>query len=413
MGESLLARWPIGRPVILLGLAFVVGIAIGWVATRPFVGSAPRNVTNTDYVAVVGQLFERDHNQEVARERLALLGPPSNLVAQAVQDAKAGKVTSQSDRAALTTLAAALAPTSGAAASVNPAGSAAPASQTNGSTSAASDGQTSWLGPVIAFLLAFALGTIVLLRTAGLSPRLGLGFLDRFGRSSGSDQGTEEARSSWSPPSAPRTVVAAGRVHPRSDALAGGDNLRDVNVRRDDDLDEEPAVAASGGRTATLVRPTPPRPVTAGKARRVAFESTYRLGDDPFDEIHPITDPATGALIGACGLSSALKIDGASGPRYYAFTAWVQDYLSGEQLHAIGLVTRWAQAAKRAQIDDWVRTGQIDGVLPVQPGLTTDLTTDTIATTISVGNVEQGTETTADDHFTALNVRFELTTGQE
>lgn len=405
MREPIAARWQVGRPAILLGLAFLLGTGIGWVVTRPFAGQSSQSVANADYVAVVAQLFQRDHNEEVARERLALLGSPPALVEQAVQDAQSGKVKSQADRTAVEALAQVLAPSSVAA---TPSGDVAAVGQARqaAATPITSDhapapsGQSSWVGPVVAFILAFALGAVVLLRTAGLS-------LPSVGVLGGLAGGLAKPRLPERP-TRPRPAVATlqtgdvpvRRVRNLGSVPRGGPAIEDDG----DEPVAEPLPARPGSRTATLLKP---RVSTAPPARRLSFESCYRLGDEPYDEIHPITDPSTGALVAACGLSSALKHDGPAASRYYAFTAWVQDYVSGEQLRAVGLVTPRALERERGRIDEWVREGQVDEVLPVRDGGTTELAADTITTSITVTDVDHDGGASS-DYFTRLTVRFEV-----
>jgi len=361
-------------------------------------------------VSVVAQLFQRDHNQEVARERLALLGSPTVLVEQTLQDVKDGKVKGQSDQDAVAALAQALSPeasasvtTSSSASTSSPVDQAAatPVSSDQTSTTSTASGQSSWLGPVVAFVLAFALGLIVLLRTAGLSlssvPVLG-----------GLTRGLTRPRPTERP-SRPRPLVANGPTEttPFRRAREVPATKRFEPTVEDEGATalNEPFLARPTGRTATLLKP---QMAAVRTARRLSFESLYRLGDEPYDEIHPITDPSSGALVAACGLSSALAIESGTTSRYYAFTAWVQDYVSGEQLRAIGLVTPAAMDRARIQIDEWVRDGQVDEVLPVRNGVTTELATDTIATAVTVADVDRAESGGANEHFTRLSVRFEV-----
>ena len=404
------ARSSIGRPALLLGLAFVVGTGIGWVATRPFAPSS-HQVTTADYVTVVAQLFQRDHNEEVARERLALLGSPSVLVEEALRETRAGKVQDPSDRDALQSLAQAVAPSAVATTSASKAAS---TDQTTTATTApnsvngapSSDDRGSWLGPIIAFLSAFALGTLVLLRTAGLSVPLP-------GISRGLSGGLTKARLPERKTSS-RHVAATLRTGPTPirrarnlDVSHSGETAIDDD--EDDDSDREtieaPVVERSVARNATLVRP---RPAVARPANVLSFQSCYRLGDDPYDEIHPITDPTTGALVAACGLSASLKLDSSTDARYDGFTAWLQDYVSGQELRSVGLVTRWGYEANSARIDRWVRDGEIEEVIPVHPGSTASLQTGTVTTEITVTEVAHGDGDASGKFFAGLTVRFDV-----
>ncbi len=396
MRQPGMVPWSIGRPVILLGLTFIVGTGLGWAATRPFAGTASPRIANIDYVAVVAQLFQRDHNEEIARERLALLGPPTALVEQALREANAGKVRDQSDRAALVALAQALAPTSVGATPAATPSSSQPTVTAPVQTSTNATEHPSLVGPLVAFLLAFALGIVVLVRTAGLSlPSAGT-------------RGGRAARDRTSEPSArPRQSVATLRTGtPSATPSRSVQGIRDdVASLEDDDASENDVPVRTAGRSATLVQPR----TVARTARRVSFQSTYHLGDEPYDEIHPITDPATGTLVAACGLSSALKLATSTTPRYYAFTAWVQDYLSDEQLHAVGLVTRGALETERAHVDAWAREGQLEQVLAVRAGSTTTrLTTESLTTDVSVEEADFGKSGTTESYFSTLTVRFDV-----
>lgn len=398
MRQPLTPQWSLGRPILLLGLAFILGTGIGWVVTRPFAGASSSQVSSADYVAVVAQLFQRDHNEEIARERLALLGSPTMLVQRAVQDAQSGKVKDQSDRTAVEALAQALAPSAAngvrpSATAVSSTASTAPSASTAANpTPVASSGRTSLLGPIVAFALAFLLGIVVLLRTAGLSLPLARVFRTKIaqdklpGRDVRSRPDVATLRTGSPPLRQPRQASGA------NSASLG----RLIDATDDEDPDQEPVPVRSAGRVA-------PR-----TTRSASYQSSYRLGDEPFDEIHPITDPATGTLVAACGLSSALKLSSSTAQHYYAFTAWVQDYLSGEQLRAVGFVTRWALHAEGRQIDEWVRQGQVEEVVPVQHGVSTVLKTDTLTTEVTVLDVGHGLGGAADDHVTRLTVRFDV-----
>ncbi|MBX6771453.1 MAG: hypothetical protein IRY83_06990 [Chloroflexi bacterium] len=394
MRQSMTAPWSSARPVILLCLAFVVGAGIGWMISRPFAGGSGR-VTDRDYVAVVALLFQIDHNQEVARERLALLGSPSALVQQALDEARAGRLRNPSDRTAIEALARALLPTVVPTASTSTAGRPATAARASGAG-------VSLVGPIAVFLFAFALGAIVLLRTAGVSLR-----------SSGPVPGLrreplDSNRGFHRPSATLRTGPSFERPRPADEV----DTRSDGEVSRE----EEEIRNSTAGVSPILPRAVNPAGVSRSRdaglhpSRIARFESCYRLGDDPYDEIHPITDPTTGALMAACGLSSALSLAASSPGRYYAFTAWLQDYTGGEQfLRAAGLVTPWAARAAATSIDEWMRHGQVDVLLPVERGAVAELVTDHLKATVTVVDAAFGdAEQSAGAYFRELIVRFEI-----
>ena len=500
MHASLTERWSPSRPMMLLALMFVVGIGVGWVVTRPFANTAPQHVSSVDYVTVVAQLYQRDHNTTVARERLAILGSPTNLVQQALASAQSGKLTDPSDRASLVALAQALqvpvdstlalspspasTATSGTAngatdsssnsASASIAASAATtATATNGtsadnSSTSSAAGHISPIGPIVAFLLAFALGGVVLMRTAGLSLP-GLDFLEDF---SFRLPTLGSMRPNGSPRSvrAPRQDDAAFRRPTRSTTRYAGDEA-EADSYDDESLDEEPrrdtgrmgVVPAASSRPAALagrpemprvdtyrpdsrrgeapvldraiarsvpvaerlvaraapvverpaVRPSPAtrnRPAATRPApRRLSFQSHYQLGDEGFDEIHTITDPQTGALVAACGLNCALANRQGGASRCFAFSAWLQDYVGDDQLQAVGLVSPGAIDRERDQIDNWAQTGDITEILAAEEGATAELKTGTLITTINVVEAEYGNAGgISDAYLSAIVVRFDV-----
>ncbi|HEX5414983.1 MAG TPA: hypothetical protein VFZ25_04900 [Chloroflexota bacterium] len=398
--DSLTEPGSLGRRAALLAGLFVLGLALGWLVTQPFVGRPGQPVTMSEYSTVVALLYQRDHNLDLARERLALFGIPTDLVGAATRDAS---VTAPADQAALSTLGQSL---TGQAAAATPAAQSADTTDNQAAAGIASsqsattaDQHTSLLGPILAFVFALLLGSAVLLRTAGLSASsLGLSAL-RVGGAR-----PNERRS-------PRGTIRVENVRSRAEAS-------DVETNS-----ERPVPASRSGRPVIETRPigrTAVEPAggeartadrrTAGRARVPAFQSAYHLGDDPYDEIHPITDPTTGSLVAACGLSAALKHIG-RGSEYFAFTAWLQNYADDEQLNAAGLVAPGARDFAQDQIQSWVRGGQIDALVPIEKGMRAELGTGELAATVTILDVEFGDQPGAPrSYLKKLVVRFDVQT---
>jgi hypothetical protein len=372
---------PIPRALVLLIALFAFGAAVGWVATRPFAGSSGTGATTNDYVAVVAQLYARDHNLTLARDRLSPIGSPAALVAQAA-DPNA-KLRDPNDLSAIQALAQALDNNNN---SNSGNASPAPASPTHGGSSL--------VGPILAFVLALILGAIVLLRTAGLSvPRFAIPA--RRARSLDRDEDGPNARRATGPG---RAELAPAR-RPTRDAPP-------LDIAVEDGLDE--AAFAPSASSPDRVQVSGALTRTRPRARRLTFESSYRLGDDPFDEIHPIIDPVSGTLVAACGLNASLKIDqGNDTSGYYVFTAWIQDYVNGEALNAVGLVTRGALQTQRSQIEVWIERGQIDAVLVGERGTATELSASDLKAKVAVLEASV-VESASSSYFDALTVRFEV-----
>jgi hypothetical protein len=404
----------LNQPIIWYAVLFLVAVAISWTAARLIWRAPSQPVSSADYVAVVAQMYQHDHNLTIARERLALFGDPNQLAQTAVQASRQGSLKTPADQTAVQALAQAL--TNGAGAAGSTAGPATPASSAAGTATGDGD-QPSWIGPVLAFVLALALGGVVLFRTAGLSlANLQLPSL-AFPRGAEPTTEAEPAR-----PTRPNNSLPPRRPYrPVTNDVANPEPLDD-----DDPFDEDGAEGvrfvtdngrASAAPVERLESPTGtrvPRP-TARPATRsgeaLVFQSTYRRGDDPFDEIHPVLDPTSGSLVAACGLNSTLKYDSGKTARWYAFTAWVQDYARDEQLFATGLVAPGAIDAQQEEIDTWVERGQVDVVLPAERGATTRVGDDDLSATITVVNVEYGREGRGQAADIAqLTVKFEVHT---
>jgi hypothetical protein len=381
-------RLPVARSSVLLAVLFAVGVGLGLVASRPWASPTAQSVTETDYVGIVAQLFAQDHNATIARERLAVYGAPAAMLERAAQAAQSGDPRNAADRTAIQALAQALSPSAADPIAATSNGPAAPAA-----AATTPDEHVSWVGPLAAFLLAFALGALVLLRTAGLTvplpalpARRESGVRPREAR----PDLTVSGRQAYRPATLSRSPAVETTTRPREEE-------REVVRPREPSRAAEPREAS---RARTAVR----RP-----ARLLTFQSSYSDGDEQFDEIYPITDPTTGTLVAACGLNAALKCDPTGAGRYVAFTAWLQDYANGDELSAIGLVAPGASEAARPAIDDWVRSGQIDGVLSVQTGTTTEIQTGDHRATVTVLDVAFGDEPDGTSkYFDQLTVRFEI-----
>ena len=399
----------LGRRVGLLAGLFVLGLALGWLVTQPFVGHSNQPVSMSEYSTVVALLYQRDHNLDLAKERLTMFGTPTDLVTAATQDAK---VTAPADQAALGTLGQALTgqagvATPGATPGAQPttdASNQAAAGIASSQATPATTQRSSLLGPILAFVFALLLGSAVLLRTAGLSASsLGIKGLNLGGSK------TNDRR-------APRGTIRVETVRSRANSFAA-DNIDDLPS-----APERPASSTRSGRPILETRPierTPAERVAvesrpaerrpAGRAGRIpSFQSSYHLGDDPYDEIHPITDPSTGSLVAACGLSAALKHNG-RGSEFYAFTAWLQNYADEEQLNAAGLVAPGARDLARDDIQNWVRGGQIDALVPIEKGMRAELGNGELSATVTILDAEFGDQPGAPrSYLQKLVVRFDV-----
>lgn len=157
--------------------------------------------------------------------------------------------------------------------------------------------------------------------------------------------------------------------------------------------------------------PIPLRPAQLGSPspqRAYSFRSSYRLGDEPYDEIHPISDEAGRSLVGACGVSAARSTTDLGQKRYWGFTAWLHDYASDGQFRAVGLVSRWATDHFADEIDDWRAEGDIDEVRLVDFDATIEIETAHLSAALSIEDVDYVQGVPPEAVFNRLAAQFDV-----
>ncbi len=92
--NSLRSDSPLIRFLLALGLGAMAGLAYGWlIQPVEFVDTTPDSLRadyRADYVLMVAEVFSDDGDLELAKRRLAALGPepPANIAAQALDYAQ-------------------------------------------------------------------------------------------------------------------------------------------------------------------------------------------------------------------------------------------------------------------------------------------------------------------------------------
>jgi hypothetical protein len=378
--RSVMAGARLPRTVIALAASLLLGFAVGSAIAGLSISRSAAKVGDADFVLMVADLYQHEKSVYNARERLLQIGRNPLELADAAADASASaRPDARRDNDALKQLAAAL-------------------RQSEGELAPRAEVPVGTIAVGLLILLSIVLGA----GAAWLWKRAETGGmrLPYLGRSSEPDQPSE---SEGGPPRrfgklATRLATQVGRA--RAPSSAARPERRRGAAPASEPSDESPA------------RPERRRPVevgaatTATAAARLVFESYYSLGEDPYDSIHPIHDPR-GELLGACGLSATEPSDRPG--RYYGFTAWLQDYGAGNDLAAVGLVTRAGQIARSAAVNEWLRRGTIDGVLPVERGADHRLSTPNVTVRITIVDVDYAPPSPGSPgYFGRLTVRFEL-----
>jgi hypothetical protein len=376
--RSVLAGARLPRAAIVLAASLLIGFGLGSAVAGLNMSRTAARVTDADFVVMVADLYRHEQSVFNARERLLQVGrSPLELAEAAAEAYAAAGPDARREAEALQELVTALRQDE---AEVAP-------------RSAVPVGTTAVVVLVV-LSIAVGAGAAWLWKRAETSGMR----LPYVGRSGRRDEAEDDQAS------APRrfgklatrlaTQVTRGRPSPEPAPAR----------RRGPDRAElaETAPARPERRRPTEVAAAP---AATGPARLV-FESYYSLGEDPYDSIHPIHD-ARGELLGACGLSATEPSDRPG--RYYGFTAWLQDYAAGNDLAAVGLVTRAGQVARSAAVNEWLRRGTIDGILPVERGADHRLSTPNIGVRLTVVDVDYAPPSPGSPgYFGRLTVRFEL-----
>ena len=383
---------------MLVAVLLLVGLGSGYYFGKVLAGephSAP-----TDYAVLVARLYQNDQDKSTALARLRSGGfsNPAEAVASIAASYPTGTPEQAKDADSLRTLSAAL-------------GGTAPNKASGGGI------PTSYvLGGLVGLV---ALGLVVLLAIRILGLKLpSFASADTLGRASQALKrrrafaaaGGSSPAVTWNSPEQPAASApdhssgpaeppaadrwngtGAGRaVPPASVSSSNGANGAVVRTRP-----MQPSeVTNANGKARSAGRGAPPIPIRPGPLggsspqRSYSFRSSYRLGDEPYDEIHPISDEAGRSLVGACGVSAARFIADHGQKRYWGFSAWLHDYASDGQFRAVGLVSRWASDHFADEIDEWRVEGDIDEVRVVDFDETIEIETNHLSAALSIEDVD-------------------------
>jgi len=382
MSTFQIGRLAVRREVVVLAGLFVLGLGIGLGLAHLAVGE-PR-VSQADYAILVARIYERERNADLAVERLQLAGLPSSPdgVASLAKSYGAQKNSNPRDAESLRNLARDLGR---------------PVAEPG---SVSSSARPIWILSFLVFLFVLGLGSLLAFRILGLQlPRVKLPQIGRphsiaVHRYGGNGRTPSASTPPARQPASQQPPVVLGN----SFLVRERGPLQPEPAEVQPEPEAEPAVARSR-RTTTMA---PPR-------SQYRFRSSYYFGDEPYDEIHPIADPHAETMVGACGVSAARRLEGAGPDRYWGFTAWVQDYVGEEQqLKAVGLVSKWAYLNFGDEIDEWLRSGQIDELRQVDSRTSVQLETSNLAASLMVQEFEYGEGVPPETYFTRLAAQFDV-----
>ncbi len=368
------ANLPVSKPsgpVLGLAAVLVAGLFAGLVIGAIWSRIGQEGVPEDAYVVMVSLLYDRERSVPNALDRLALLenGNSAHSITVLADAYPKAHPEAQTESRAIRQLASALNKDSA---------SSQPTRTPSGETKSGGgfDGMWLWLGIALLFVSSLGVGGPMVLRLVDptrrrLSPSFG-----RKSRYTLSLESRPQRRPTASPPSI-RTLNYARQEMARESA--------------DDDAPEQVSVLSS------------PR-------AEFRFQSHYQFGEDPYDEVHPIVDRASGSLIGACGFSSELKMSEENPGRFYAFSVWAHDYVGGDKFKRIGIVSKWAKSKAPPDLVRWAGNGKMNEVVVANPGMRIVLDTGNLHVDVNISSFRYGTESglPQDGYFASLATAFDV-----
>lgn len=412
-----LERLPIKKDVAILAVLFVVGLGVGLIASRLLVGEP--QVSESDYAVLVARVYQREQSVPLATERLQAvgIGRAADAVSAMASNHPTATPDEQRDAESLRELARALGK---------------PVADT---AAVPKEPPQIWVLSLVVLILALVLGSLLAFRILGVK----LPNLDAAARGLGIRSPQAGRRVA---PVRKLTPTAASQVNGNGHGLAAVETARPIAGHGEPEegqipslapdevsISSEPAPREPVPGTRPLFRPSPMLGGVASPARgsdrqlrelagartltispaQASFRTSYGFGDEPYDEIHPILDRRNKTLAGACGVSAAREMSDEGPTRYWAFTAWVHDYVSQkDQLKSVGLVSKWAYEHFGDEIDEWLGSGEVDEVRQVEYGQVARLETSNLAVDLSIEEYDFGDELPSDGYFARLAAKFDV-----
>jgi hypothetical protein len=144
-------------------------------------------------------------------------------------------------------------------------------------------------------------------------------------------------------------------------------------------------------------------------AKTLILDCYYGMGDDPYDQIHPIYSPPSQVPAGACGVSSAMQIPGDDG--CCAFTIWLHDYRSDDGVISVGVVSKWAETEISKDLQALARRERWQRVIVASDGLTINLESERLRAAVRLLGFDYLAERDFPRYavFKELHVRFHTT----
>ncbi len=425
MGALNVGTIPIRRDVVLFVVLLLVGLGSGYYFGKALAGEP--HTAPTDYAILVAQVYQTDHDTAAAASRLKSAGfaQPAQAIATIAASYPTGTPEQARDAQSLLDLAAAL----------------------GSPTTASSRGAgipTAYILAALVGVVALGLVALLAFRILGLTPP-SFSSSDALGRASQAlkrrrafaTPGGSSPAVTWGSPDQPAEVTPGrpasavddppipdrrngpdrqnGRQGQSAPPVTGTNSANGLNGAIVRTRPMQPSEVANGnGKPRPSGGGVPPIPLRPGQLRSslaqrsYSFRSSYRLGDEPYDEIHPISDEAGRSLVGACGVSAGRFLNDHGQKRYWGFTAWLHDYASDGQFRAVGLVSRWASDHFADEIDDWRVEGDIDEVRLVDFDETIEIETTHLSAALVIEDVDYVQGVPPEAVFNRLAAQFDV-----
>ncbi|MBI3967320.1 MAG: hypothetical protein HY329_16935 [Chloroflexi bacterium] len=371
-----------GRRLTIVAVALLVVLVAGWgagsvVADRLRPGAAEPALAWDHYITNVAALYARDRNLEAAKESLQALKIPdlkASVLSVALAHNPTGP-TAEQDARALRELARALDPDVKLPEQ--------PRVQSSSDTRV-------WL-PFLPW--ALALFGVVLLGFAVVIARGSIPTAVVSAAARVRDHGKRRSAPGVIP--FPKVRPATRESSPLRDIeaeLTTAPRLRRLRGSRNAQAEPESGPLAESNRP----------PLTPALDVEVAYE----LGSSSLEEIIPIYHPATGKLVGGCGLGTGPRFSSLTVEAYYGFCVWLQDNTGAGETKSMVLASPWSYRERRDTLREFARQINTESIAVVSVGDLPLLHTRGLTAKVEVLSVEFAPP---DSYFRRLRLRFVVT----
>jgi hypothetical protein len=140
-----------------------------------------------------------------------------------------------------------------------------------------------------------------------------------------------------------------------------------------------------------------------------SIQSSYVSGQDVYQEVFPLIEPRSGVLVGSCGLSPGFALDPNHPDDFHALVIWLHDYRSPQTVRNAAILSRGlCYGSRPAELEHWLRTQRIQGILPAEAGRSVTLEGVALRGRVTVLQVDTYPPNNPSGGIATITVRFDI-----